>query len=608
MATPLQTARLRGTIENLMVSLSETLYKPLSNWNYAAHGYDTVVANGIVTYVLVTPVNDPPFITLANATINAKEGEDTLITGISVWDYDVGDHCDNSHRRWWYVRGDTLYPEHDIIFDNSSSSFTSNATNAAAATADNVELEVEVEEGSIYLKHITGLEIISERPYGRKIISRGSICNVREALSHMYYNPLSMSGGSSTMDNRYTTQDTLFIKVTDAMGLSDNASIHIDVELIDMPPMIYFLTMERVFTSGEQVLHVTGTSSGVDGGYPVSNLIVTTISRQAQAILSVTVFTSNGNPRLKIAGPTQGLHIEQRSGYLSVIGFPQDVNDALTTLHWYPSRMITGQGVVLDSVASTELRITAEISSDAGLHSRTLMIYSDAETLNTTLIRTPSESIVITSDSVCIPLEGISFEGAEWEMVPNNEVLPSPFIVSARADRGFMCQSYLVLDNFEEVVQALQQSLQYTPPLHYVGEDQVHIAVVCPGSGMPIEGSASITVKTDAVKTMMKPKLGGNLLPELQGKPLQLSEDSDLFFGPEGIILSPNEEVQLHGAAVTINLAAYNGNVTFGSRPIHTWITDTVNVTLIEGRMIELEGNILEGLNSCLERVIYRPP
>ncbi len=258
--------------------------------------------------------------------------------------------------------------------------------------------------------------------------------------------------------NGYTPHDTLSVKVTDAMGLSDTASIHIDVELIDMPPTINFITEEeeRVFSSsGNQVLHVTAASSNVDGAYPIPSVVVATIGRQAQSVLSVTVLASSGDPRLKIEGsssPQDSSHIEleMRSGYLSIKGFPRNVNDALTTLHWYPSRMFIGQGVVLDSVAATELRITAEISSDVGTHSRVLTVYADVETLNTTLIKTPTKNISITSDSVCTTLEGISFEGAEWELMIAEEdaSLSSPFLVSAQADHGFVCQSCLVLDVF----------------------------------------------------------------------------------------------------------------------------------------------------------------
>ncbi len=869
-ATPLHTVRLRGTIESLTKTLSEILYVPLSNWNSASHGFDAVVANGLVTYILVAPVNDPPSLTLANVTINAKEGADTLITGISVWDDDIGDNCDTYPQRWWVGNG-TLYPEYEINVGNASH-FMPTTTNAAAAS--NMELEIEVEHGSIYFSHVTGLELISEVPYGMKVISRGSICDVREALSHIYYSPLSMSdggkmdlsyevqridftsisslplgssrihfnlewlggnSGSETLPfvlelqcaafishfeigegitvesiayelngtisamaiedavyslfkscevaledawldilgnattttylpvrpvevtgnlssilviatnvtqnigehtweiviiysaeapppaknafavfsngtnldegklgwvihdslmthgsnetfrlsgekgdtlpisinieaseledlimsvvgtdvhvtvessglaggpswlvsytapgdfpplvpdvswvsvtelvNGYTPQDTLSVKVTDATGLSDTALIHIDVELIDMPPTINFLIEEREFSSssGEQVLHLTASSSGVDGEYPVHNVVVTTIPRQEQAILSVSVLASSGDPRLKLAVPVQGsrIELEQHSGYLSVKGFPQDVNDALTTLHWHPSRTFIGQEVVLDSVSVTELIITAGITSDVGSHTRKLMIYSDIESLGITLIKLPSESIAVTSNSVCTTLEGINFEKSEWETITEAVVSPSPVLVSIQADHGFICKSYLVLDNFEDIIQVLQQSVQYTPPTHYVGEDRIYITVLHPGSGMYIKDSVNITVKSDAVKRL-KPKVGGNLLPELQGEPLQLNEDSDLLVGPNGIVLPPNEEILLHSTAtLTVSLAAYNGNVTFKNNSIPTRIEESIRVNLIEGRMLQLQGNNLEGLNSYLERVLYRPP
>ncbi len=424
--------------------------------------------------------------------------------------------------------------------------------------------------------------------------------------------------------NGYTPNDKLSVKVTDAMGLSDTASIYIGVELINMPPVINFITEEKegervLSSSGDQVLHVTNALSNADGAYPIPNVAVTTISRQEQSILFVTVLASGDNPQLNIEGlsPQDSSHVEleMHSGYLSIKGFPQYVNSALKKLHWYPPRMFSGLGVALDSVGATELRITAEISSDVGTHSRMLTVYADIEILNTALIKTPLESISITSDCVCTALEGISFEGEEWELIVAGEddaLLSGPFLVSAQADRGFMCQSYLVLDVFEEVMQALQQSLQYTPPPHYIGEDQLHITVVHPRSGIHIKGSANINVETDSIKMVtMKPELGGNLLPELHGDPLQPMEDSELRFGPSGIIIQPiSEEGPLfQNVLLTITLGAYNGNVTLSASPTHTWIDHNVSVSVIGGgRILQLEGNFLEKLNYCLERVVYQPP
>ncbi len=176
-ATPLQTVRLRGTIEDLITPISETMYKPLLNWNSAVHGYDAVVANGFATYVLVAPVNDPPVITLANTIIHAKEGEDPLITGIVVWDDDIGDNCDANNQRRWWVGNNTLYPEHEPVVVNTNVSGLMPTTTTMNEAAVNVELEIEVEHGSVYLNYTTGLELIGQLPCGMNVKSVVSICN-----------------------------------------------------------------------------------------------------------------------------------------------------------------------------------------------------------------------------------------------------------------------------------------------------------------------------------------------------------------------------------------------------------------------------------------------
>ncbi len=133
-----------------------------------------------------------------------------------------------------------------------------------------------------------------------------------------------------------------------------------------------------------------------------------------------------------------------------------------------------------------------------------------------------------------------------------------------------------------------------------------------PRSGIHIKGSANINVETDSIKMVtMKPELGGNLLPELHGDPLQLMEDSELRFGPSGIIIQPiSEEGPLfQNVLLTITLGAHNGNVTLSASPTHTWIDHNVSVSVIGGgRILQLEGKILEKLNYCLERVVYQPP
>lgn len=172
--------RLTGAASQVSRALSEVVYHPRALWNAWLGGHDEVSAywydeNSLessdrfsgaqsrsLSQVLVTPVNNPPTVTVGQGTRVAQEGEELLLEDADIWDPDLADR-----------------PQIPM------------------------QVHVEANLGTLALGDPSGLMFVSGSPEPHSsglLVIKGPLARLRKAMQHVSYRPLKgVAAGATAM-------------------------------------------------------------------------------------------------------------------------------------------------------------------------------------------------------------------------------------------------------------------------------------------------------------------------------------------------------------------------------------------------------------------------
>lgn len=186
--------RLKGRVAQVSQALSETVYHPRAFWNAWLGGHDEVSAywydedssegserlSGArarsFSQVFVAPINDPPSVTVGGETRVGYEAQELLLDDADVFDPDLADR-----------------PQIPV------------------------RVEIEAKLGTLALRDTSGLTFMSGSPEShssQRLVVKGSLLAIRNALQQVYYRPLSVSTASAVAPLVNTTLEVQRVELT----------------------------------------------------------------------------------------------------------------------------------------------------------------------------------------------------------------------------------------------------------------------------------------------------------------------------------------------------------------------------------------------------------
>ncbi|KAG9398102.1 hypothetical protein AC1031_015023 [Aphanomyces cochlioides] len=297
-----------GTVPMLNQILSKLQYTPARD--YVGNDTITLVAtlklkSSVVVPILVTPVNDVPYIRLDHDYFEAFEDEVLILPGISAWD--------------------------DLL------------------PIDLLQINVAVAFGSISIRYNKSV-IWTTPSNGSPITFNGTLAQVSTALRNMTY--VSGLHWNSDVGDDY---DSIKIRVTDAQGATSSSFIYIRV--FPTPNLINITIpyADLATATAMPLSPLQGVSVDEDNILHLSNLTVSCVDAVASSMVTVSLYVQHG---ALACSRTAGVFQSQSTrSSLLLKGSYSGMNAALATLTYQPEANYAGQ----DSLV-----VTANAVDDSG--------------------------------------------------------------------------------------------------------------------------------------------------------------------------------------------------------------------------------------------------